>query len=413
MEYYDTITDEYLKLIKTSSMRVVKVKLELLNVWEKTIGEIVNDLSSTEGSININSEQGCRRTCSISVIDKDRKYIPTSDSPFWYNRKFKIYIGLKAPSGNLYWFSQGVFYNQEATANGRQININGVDKFGLLNGELKTCMLNVEFSAKVDYLKKNVKIIDLIREILMMNIGNGIPIDPVEPLIDPKFYNLVLKNDIVVEEGSYVGEIFTKIAEMYSVNIYYDIHGKLRMEEIFNADRPLWYEHLAPIYDFGEVDISEDELNVGYAFEGVNIVTVTTDNPDGKIYSATAKNTNPLSPINVESVGYRRYEGSTYTIPLISQSEVNSLNTSQTQICLAQAQYLLLQSCCDNLSISFDYPIIPHLDVDNNVRLSNKYFGFDGDLFLLKSITINLGLQPMSLSLMNIQWLPYDNFSEI
>lgn len=413
MEYYDVTNSEYNNIIYNSPIRIVKVKIEMLDHWEHGIGEIINDISSTDGSINVNNTQGCRRTCSISVIDEDKKYLPTTDSLFWYNRKFKIYIGLQAPTGNLYWFSQGVFYTQQVSAEGRQLNITGVDKFGLLNGELKTCMLNVEFSANVQYLKKDINIADMIKEILMMNIGNGVPVDPVEPLIESKLNNLVLANDIVIEEGNYVGEIFTKICEMYSLNIYYDVQGRMRIEEIFNSDMPSWYSHLAPLYNFGEVALSENDLKVDYQFSGANIVTVTTDNTEGKIYSATAKNVNPLSPVNINAIGYRRYENSTYTIPLMSSTEVSSLNTSQARICLAQAQYLLAQSICDELSINFEYPILPHLDVNNTIRLNNSYYGFDNDLFLLQSITINLGLQPMSLSVVNIQWLPYDTFTEV
>ena len=113
MEYYDVTNSEYNNIIYNSPIRIVKVKIEMLDHWEHGIGEIINDISSTDGSINVNNTQGCRRTCSISVIDEDKKYLPTTDSLFWYNRKFKIYIGLQAPTGNLYWFSQGVFYTQQ------------------------------------------------------------------------------------------------------------------------------------------------------------------------------------------------------------------------------------------------------------------------------------------------------------
>lgn len=73
----------------------------------------------------------------------------------------------------------------------------------------------------------------------MLDLGNNIPLDPVEPLIDPIFYDAELYDDIVVDEGGYLGEIFDKLAEMYGANIYYDVNGRLRMEGYLTIIFPL------------------------------------------------------------------------------------------------------------------------------------------------------------------------------
>ena len=39
----------------------------------------------------------------------------------------------------------------------------------------------------------------------MLNIGNGNPIDPVAPLIDVKYNNIKTQQEIVIEEGGYIG----------------------------------------------------------------------------------------------------------------------------------------------------------------------------------------------------------------
>ena len=401
MDYYNKIDNAYLAELH-KPMRKMYVKMEILSHYEGAIGEITSDLSSTDGSITINKEQGCRRSCSLSIIDRSGKYIPQKDSSFWYNRKFKIFIGLQVDE-NVYWFPQGVFITKSANSNGRRLNVEGVDKYGFLDGTLNARMCLVEYQASVTNSKKGTNIATLIKDTLMLDLGNNIPLDPVEPIIDPIFYNATLYDDIVVDEGGYLGEIFDKIAEMYGANIYYDVNGRLRMERVFNYNLPSWYRHLSPQFELSETEITETDINYTYNYDGVNIITVTTDNTSGEIYSYTAKNENPQSPVNINAVGYKGLDGGTYYIPLGDTSE-----ESGEEKCRQQAEYMLLQHTCMSTGISFNLPITPHLNVDNTIRVSNDYYNFDKQLFIVNSITMPLSVSEMAIEATNLQWLPFD-----
>lgn len=401
MDYYNKIDNAYLAELH-KPMRKMYVKMEILSHYEGAIGEITSDLSSTDGSITINKEQGCRRSCSLSIIDRSGKYIPQKDSSFWYNRKFKIFIGLQVDK-NIYWFPQGVFVTKSANSNGRRLNVEGVDKYGFLDGTLNARMCLVEYQASVTNSKKGTNIATLIKDTLMLDLGNNIPLDPVEPIIDPIFYNVTLYDDIVVDEGGYLGEIFDKIAEMYGANIFYDVNGRLRMERVFNYNLPSWYRHLSPQFELSETEITETDINYTYNYDGVNIITVTTDNTSGEIYSYTAKNENPQSPVNINAVGYKGLDGGTYYIPLGDTSE-----ESGEEKCRQQAEYMLLQHTCMSTGISYNLPITPHLNVDNTVRVSNDYYSFDKQLFIVNSITMPLSASEMSIEATNLQWLPFD-----
>lgn len=401
MDYYNKIDNAYLAELH-KPMRKMYVKMEILSHYEGAIGEITSDLSSTDGSITINKEQGCRRSCSLSIIDRSGKYIPQKDSSFWYNRKFKIFIGLQVDE-NIYWFPQGVFVTKSANSNGRRLNVEGVDKYGFLDGTLNARMCLVEYQAGVTNSKKGTNIATLIKDTLMLDLGNNIPLDPVEPIIDPIFYNVTLYDDIVVDEGGYLGEIFDKIAEMYGANIYYDVNGRLRMERVFNYNLPSWYRHLSPQFELSETEITETDINYTYNYDGVNIITVTTDNTSGEIYSYTAKNENPQSPVNINAIGYKGLDGGTYYIPLGDTSE-----ESGEEKCRQQAEYMLLQHTCMSTGISYNLPITPHLNVDNTVRVSNDYYNFDKQLFIVNSITMPLSATEMSIEATNLQWLPFD-----
>ena len=401
MDYYNKIDNAYLAELH-KPMRKMYVKMEILSHYEGAIGEITSDLSSTDGSITINKEQGCRRSCSLSIIDRSGKYIPQKDSSFWYNRKFKIFIGLQVDE-NIYWFPQGVFVTKSANSNGRRLNVEGVENYGFLDGTLNARMCLVEYQASVTNSKKGTNIATLIKDTLMLDLGNNIPLDPVEPIIDPIFYNVTLYDDIVVDEGGYLGEIFDKIAEMYGANIYYDVNGRLRMERVFNYNLPSWYRHLSPQFELSETEITETDINYTYNYDGVNIITVTTDNTSGEIYSYTAKNENPQSPVNINAIGYKGLDGGTYYIPLGDTSE-----ESGEEKCRQQAEYMLLQHACMSTGISYNLPIIPHLNVDNTVRVSNDYYNFDKQLFIVNSITMPLSATEMSIEATNLQWLPFD-----
>lgn len=406
MEYYNHTSETYLNELK-NHMRQMKIKMEILDHNEFAIGEITNYISSDNtGSINVNYEQGCRRSCSFSIIDTKKKFIPTKNSPFWYNRKFKLYIGLMV-GDDTYWFPQGVFITRSVSAQGKLINIEGVDKFGLWDGTLGTQMCIVETQVKMLDSKKGVKIIDLIKDTLMLDIGNGVPTDVIEPIIDGLFRTATLYDDIVISEGSYMSELFTTLGDMYGANVYYDVNGHLRFERVFNYNIPSYYRHMSPDYRFTDITLTEDDLSVQYNYDGYNIVTVTTDNTEGEIYTYTAMNKNPQSPVNIYDIGYRGNGEGAVEISLGDTTDC----VNGTEKCRQYAEFLLMQNTLMTVSTSFSYAIIPHLDVNHTIEITNDYYNYDKQLFIIKSLTFPLGLGEMEIEVTNIQWLPSDTDS--
>jgi len=69
---------------------------------------------------------------------------------------------------------------------------------------------------------------------------------------------------------------------------------------------------------------------------------------------------------------------------------------------------MLLQNTCMGTSVSFNYPSLPHLDVDNTIELTNEYYKFKKQLFLIQSLTIPLSNGEMTIEATNLQWLPFD-----
>ena len=178
-EYVDIFQDKYLNALKSSINRYV-IKVEILDHWENVLTEIINPISSSDkGQININKNNGVRRNCSLNLVDVDKEYLPSENSWFWFNRKFKVYIGLLVSGVGTYWWSQGVYITTNASSQDKITQIEGVDKFGFLVGTVKIGMTDTKYIVPVGSTITNV-----ICETLMLDMGNGNPIDPVAPLID-------------------------------------------------------------------------------------------------------------------------------------------------------------------------------------------------------------------------------------
>lgn len=397
MEYYNTYTASYIKALK-QTRRLYRIKLEILDHWERVVDEITRDLSAdTKGSININYQQGTRRSCSLTMVDINRKYLPSENSWFWYNRKFKLYLGIvDLYNGDVYWWSQGVYITQSASSERNSVTIEGVDKFGLFDGTLKTAMSDVK-----RIVPSGTSFRDLIRDTIMLDMGNGKPIDPIEPHID-KSYNLKsTQAEISIESGNHIGEIFTELASSYSADVYYDIEGRLNFHNLYTNYRISGYKFLAHQWEYNTNKAFYCNPNMEYQFDGENCVTVYTNASSLANVSATVYNRNPQSPLRVDYVGIRMLEPQEITYIYCSQSEMQ-------ERCKEYGEYLLLQHTLMGTSISFNSPIIPHMDVNATIGITDNYYGTENQTFVVQSLTIPLGAGEMNVSACNIQWLPDD-----
>ena len=92
VEFYNVVDKDYINLCKQQVLDV-RIKVELLDHYEHTIGEVTTKVSSTSGSISVKYNQGVRRTCDITIDDINKKMLPNDEnSVFFVNKKFKIYI---------------------------------------------------------------------------------------------------------------------------------------------------------------------------------------------------------------------------------------------------------------------------------------------------------------------------------
>ena len=121
-----------------------------------------------------------------------------------------------------------------------------------------------------------------------------------------------------------------------------------------------------------------------------------SDNVNGEIVDYTAENNNPLSSTRIEVIGRKE-------MPLINSSFVYNMETAQNY-----ADYLLKTKSIVQVTIDFNSSLIPHIDVNNIVGISDTYFDYVQQRFIIQSLTMPLttsGLMDISAS--NIADLPY------
>lgn len=394
MEYYNIQSQEYIKAISLPTKKY-KIKLEFLGVYENVIDEISQDLSAdNQGQISVNYQQLVRRSCSLTLINVDLKYIPSPNSLVWVDRKFKLWIGLEV-GNDIYWFSQGVYVITSATNSGTDVSIEASDKGSVLNGDVLLGMAETQY-----VIESGSKISDLIKDTLMLDRGNNIPLDSKEPIINTEIGNQITQAEISIDENSYIGNIFTSIANGYGADIYYNSDGRLVVEKTADGDRLDGYKYMGHLWEFDGLTV-ENGKSVDYDFKGVNVVTAYTNSNNLKNVSYTAYNNNPLSPLRVDMIGFRRKESQEISYVELDEDKMR-------ERCKDYADYLLYKESLISMSISFSSPIIPHLDVNRTIGVTDEELGFKNETFVVQSLSIPLGAGSMSITATNIQWLPTD-----
>lgn len=394
-DFVDIYNSKYIELVKAPVIKP-KFKIELLDLYENTIGEITKDISaSNSGSISINYQQGVRRSCNFTLSDTFGKYRPMSnDNIFGFNTKFKVYVGLEnIQTGETYWFSQGIFYTTNPTSShansNKTVTVNGVDKFGIFTSDTGYNQLEGTY-----IVPAKSKLYAVVKDILSLELGNGYIIDPKEPHIDSQFIDYELPYDIKKSPGSYMGDILIELGNVLGADIYYDTNGVLT---ITSGTTDITYSKQSSIWDFSDVlpEYSNGSVSLN-TIDAINIVKVVGNQVnDSEIYIGNAENHNPLSPTAIEKIGRKIYYEESANLPNQARAD-------------EYAKYVLNSKSIIQTAIAFSSTLIPHLDVNRVITITDDYYKYNQERFIIQSITLPLDARTlMSISCNNIASLPY------
>lgn len=433
MDFYDRVDENYLNMIKRP-MHLWRVKLELLDHYENTIKCIETDIDySNAGSISGNNAQGTRKSCSVTLINVDLSYIPNEDSPFWFNRKFRLYIGLVdnrhykqgdtqvhwTNEADTYWFPKGVYITSDIHVDSttHTVTISGVDKYAQLDGSLNVLQAD-EMNTVFEY---GASIHDVIQDILTLNMGNGQPLDPIEPMIDEHSLNTIyLYKEFTLSAGQYYGDFLNELATSYGAEVYYDNVGRLIFRRSFSDDFPYWIGLRAPALEVKYHLPGYMNPQESVKMTGINKIIVATDNVETPNASYTAVNNNPRSPLCFNKIGARTLpeNGGVVIInagnivdeddDLTDPTIVGEAEAKVLKRCRDYAEYRLMQETCLGTSISLNTAPYLHLNEGDVIAVTDPNFGLDCDLYIINSITFPLGSDSIQLEISNLGFLNSD-----
>lgn len=390
-EYYNMRNNNYLYACQ-QSIKKTMLKLELLDWNEQTVGEVETSIINTDGSINIENAQGTRRSCNLTIVDKQITLLPNTDSPFWYKKKFKLYLGI-VHGKDVYYWSQGIFLIKTLSISNYILNIEGVDKFALFDGAMNLMKSDICYSALA---VNGNSIWGLIQETLLLDSGDGYVIDPIQPIIDFEYKGKLLEADVKMDSGQFIGELLINLANFYGADIYYDTDGHLIFHRMFGDNRVSAYQFVTNQWYFNDENSILLTQSNNYNLDGHNRVRVYTSADNMENYEYVAVNTNPASDLNTSAVGVRS----------LDDEEVSLTVDMTNDDCRQYAEYLLSKECRTSISSDVTCTVLPHLDVNQIVTVTNKYLKHDAEKFIVNNITMSLGNQPMTLGVTNLQVLP-------
>ena len=130
--------------------------------------------------------------------------------------------------------------------------------------------------------------------------------------------------------------------------------------------------------------------------ETYNIVKVIGDNKAApEIYEYTAKNDEPNSPTRISLIGEKiKYIESTFCYNLDRTKDF--------------ARYMLQKLSRVPLTLSFQSSMIPHLEVNNVITITDKFFNYNQERFVIQSLTMPLSTKSLiDIEATNTANIPY------
>lgn len=405
MNNYKILTDCNGKILLESDGKILVLKSNSLNLeqiiksnivhplfrvyllnYDESIREDITSELKMGGNISITLDNGQRRSANIQLLNNNRKWFPNPvQGRMWKGVKFRIDVGIKVASDE-YWNTVGIFVvNDPDIFNNpeeKYINLQLSDKFASLDGTLGgriTNTVNVPVGS-------NIK--EAAETLLKEERIAGMPYDPQSIVFPIKYLDAVTPYTLTKSEESNIGEILTDLAAMINCNVYYNEFGHLIFED---NDDTLQVNYKTPLWHFTDEDSECLGSSMQVKFSEIyNVITVVGANINGAIMDYTIENTSASSPSNIYVTEPHRLK-------------ITDDNIASVDLARQRAEYELFKQGLLKLALNFNTVFMPHLNVNQIVSVTNKFYGFVETPFLIQSIQIPISYDSkLSLSMSNV-----------
>ena len=290
-------------------------------------------------------------------------------------------------SGNVLWSRYGEVLRLVDSTNISMSYLNDVLKRPQYRTVYRLFVLNpdetVEYEIPVDS-----DIEQAIIGILTLDNGSGYPLDLKPIIYDSTFKGRKMPYTLSKDAGGTLGEMLLEIGTILNAEIYYNSQGNLCVESINETTLDT---QKSALWDYMDTERDYFNATTSYDFENaVNEVHVVGDNINNDIAYAMASNNNPASPLCIARIGRR-------------VSYVNDSNIYSDDLAQQRAAYELRKASILNTTITLNVAFNPLLFVNNLVTITDEFYGFNRERFLIQSISYTIGNEnQMTLSCSNI-----------
>lgn len=287
----------YLNAIKTNYKPAVKI--EWLNSDGTVQYEISNYYVDMSGTLSVNMNNGCRRTCDISLDNSDGRFNITVEN-LWYGRTIRLWMGAYLNDGTPYYIPQGVFYitsvDEIRMPNQRIVTLQCTDKWAFLDGSLWGYLDGIYIVPVGSNIYDAIESLLLTSRFTGKNVKtSGEPMSNAVDYVSPMFTSYYLTKtytdgdvtynaidtpyEIRMEYGKTYADILLEFATMLGAYIFYNVDGRLTIEptqdDILDSTKPILWDFTPNEQEFmGESSVHDfqtfynDVIVVGYILNG-------------------------------------------------------------------------------------------------------------------------------------------------
>ncbi len=391
---------DYIKMLREPFIKLCR--LRFLNPDGSTAFSVGSSVGGSnggafiaEGNININLQNGKRRSASVTLWGLDDEF-DYNVNQLWFGTEIALDEGLILSDGSEFYIQQGIFLptapTEELKSGQRAMKYSLVDKMAYLDGTLGG---NLEGTYTVS---AGVNIFSPISALLAEDRGNGLPTDRIAPVFT-SYYNALTQvlpdgttvpitntpYDLEITDGS-KWSVIEKLCEMLNAWVGYDSAGALRVDasqdDLPDAEKPVLWN-----FSTGETQLQGLTYNVKNE-EVFNDVIVEGELLDNNFQpAARAQNLDASSDTNILKIGKK-----TIRIP--------GTGFSTVQQCRDLAEWKLKRMTVLQKSVTISCSQMFHLSENNLVTIiRTDKPGSPIEKHLIQSIARPLvGTNPMTIS---------------
>lgn len=314
-----TITSAF-RAALVKEVQEVRSKIEILDTDfnpVEVIGSGGPGRNFIDGIVDADISRGTRRTMTVSLINEDGEFSPTSQwgGLFYVNRIVRLYRGLvvggQPDAEEIEYIPIGTFL-LDKTETIVERNMSSVVMSG---SDMWKKFHKAQYTVPTSY-PSGMLINDFVRQIAA---ESGVTKLSLDPLSSRTANSDRLQVSVAFEKGDIKGDALKQICDNYSIDIYFDPMGTLVTEDKRSP------QSRSPVWSYGYTDEGAD---LAYLIRSVtdddrlyNHVHVSGTGNEEIVYTAERKDTDPLSPTNINRIGDRVYRMSSGV--LASQESVD------------------------------------------------------------------------------------------